>query len=306
VIRSDGSVSDGPTGRFRRTHRQSPRVLKSGAVSGALGRRRHAIPTSEPRTLRRPARRTLLLRAGLALGLAGALALAFLVARSRDVRHAPLVPSGTTGVVVIDLSASVYESALGETLDRMARAGEEAGLVAFSDIGYELLPPGTPARELVPLLRYLRPGQGEAAGELPVNPWNDFRAGTRISAGIAVAREALLRERVSRGSIVLLSDLEILPDEVERLAAEIARLREEGMTIRIVPLSPTAEKRALIEQLTGPSAVLRDPGEAGAVRAPEERSLRGLAPWTFVLVGALLILLLAGNERALSRLEVSR
>ena len=271
-----------------------------------LGKRRQAIPTSEPRALRRPARRTLLLRAGLALGLAAALAGAFLIARSRDVRHAPLVPSGTTGIVVIDLSASVYESALGETLERMARAGEEAGLVAFSDIGYELLPPGTPARELVPLLRYLRPGQGEAAGELPVNPWVDFRAGTRISAGIMVAREALLRERVSRGSIVLLSDLEILPDEVERLAVEVARLREQGMTIRIVPLSPTPEKRALVERLTGPSALLRDPGEAGDVRAPEERSLRGAAPWAFVLVGAVLVLLLAGNERSLSRLEVSR
>jgi hypothetical protein len=268
--------------------------------------RRQTIPTSEPRALRRVARRTLLLRGLLALGLAGALAAAFLIARDRDVRHAPLVPSGTTGVVVIDLSASVYESALGETLERMAAAGESAGLVAFSDTGYELLPPGTPARELVPMLRYLRPTEGEAAGDLPVNPWADFRAGTRISAGLQIAREALVRERAPNGSIVLISDLEILPDEVERLASEIARLRGDGMTIRIVPLAPSAEKRALVERLTGPSALLRDPGEAGAVRAPEERTLRGLAPWAFVFVGALLVLLLAWNERALTRLDVSR
>jgi hypothetical protein len=268
--------------------------------------RSHSIPISEPRPLRRAARRTLLLRAALALGLASALVLAFLVARSRDVRHAPLVPSGTTGIVVIDLSASVYESALGDTLERMARAGEQAGLVAFSDVGYELLPPGTPARELVPMLRYLKPGQGEAAADLPVNPWASFRAGTRISAGLQVAREALIRERIADGSIVLISDLEILPDEVERLATEIARLRQEGVSIRIVPLAPTAEKRALIERLTGPAALLRDPGEAGAVRAPEQRSLRGAAPWLFIVIGALLVLLLAGNERALSRLEVSR
>jgi hypothetical protein len=267
---------------------------------------RHTIPTSEPRPLRRAARRTLFLRAALALGLAGTLALAFLVARDRDVRHAPLVPSGTTGIVVIDLSASVFESALGDTLERMARAGEQAGLVAFSDVGYELLPPGTPARELVPLLRYLKPGQGEAAGELPVNPWASFRAGTRISSGLLIAREALIREGIANGSIVLISDLEILPDEVERLATEIARLRQEGVTIRIVPLAPTEEKRALIERLTGPAALLRDPGETGAVRAPEERTLRGAAPWLFIFVGAVLVLLLAGNERALSRLEVSR
>jgi hypothetical protein len=270
-------------------------------------RRGSAVPTSEAQPLRRAARRTTLIRAALALGLVGALALAFLVARSRDVRHAPLVPSGTTGIVVIDLSASVYESAMGETLRRMSRTGERAGLVAFSDVGYELVPPGTPARELVPLLRYLRPGRGEAVGELPVNPWAEFRAGTRISAGLQIAREALLRERVAhRGSIVLISDLEILPDEVERLGAEIARLQRDGVSLRIVPLAPSDEKRELIEQLTGPSALLRDPGEAGAVRAPEERTLRGTAPWTFILVGAVLVLLLAANEHSLSRLEVRR
>ena len=263
-----------------------------------------AIPASEPRALRGVFRRTALLRIGLALSLAGALALAFLMARREDVRHAPLVPSGTTGMVVVDLSASVYEAAMGETIDRMARTGERAGLVAFSDTGYELLPPGSPGRELVPLLRFLRPGPGAAAGELPPNPWSDFRAGTRISAGLAVAHEALLREGVSRGSIVLISDLEILPDEVERLAAEIGRLQEDGFTLRIVPLAPSAEKRKLIEQLTGPGALLRDPGQAGAVRAPEERRLLGDLPWPFVLAGALLVLLLAANERVLSRLEV--
>jgi hypothetical protein len=268
--------------------------------------RRQAVPTSEPGLLRRASRRTALVRGGLALGLAAALALAFFVARQEDVRYAPLVPSGTTGMVVIDLSASVYEAALGETIERMARTGERAGLVAFSDAGYELLPPGTPGRELVPLLRYLRPRPGDASGELPVNPWADFRAGTRISVGLQVAREALLRERVSRGSIVLISDLQILPDEIERLGAEIARLQREGVALRIVPLAPTPEKRALIEQLTGASALLRDPGETGAVRAPEERTLRAAAPWTFVLIAAVLVLLLAGNERALSRLDVRR
>jgi hypothetical protein len=105
---------------------------------------------------------------------------------------------------------------------------------------------------------------------------------------------------------VLISDLQILPDEIERTAAEIARLRREGISLRIVPLAPTPEKRALIEQLTGPSALLRDPGEEGAVRAPEERTLEAAAPWAFVLVAAVLVLLLAGNERALSRLEVPR
>lgn len=260
--------------------------------------RRRGIPASEPRALRRASRRTAVVRGALALALAATLALAFLVARGEDVRYAPLVPSGTTGIVVLDLSASVYENAMGDTLRRMAREGERIGLVAFSDSAYELLPPGSPARELLPLLRYFRP-------DIPASPWQQFRAGTRISTGLEVAHEALRRVgRVSEGSIVLISDLEILPGEIESLGEQIALLRRDGSRIRIVPLFPTPEKRALVEQLTGPASLLRGPGRAGAVRSPEERSVRAAAPWQFVFAAALLVLLLAGNERALARLEV--
>src|SRR6266542_6353704 len=177
-----------------------------------------AIPASEGARLRPAVRRTSVVRVALAVALVGALALAFVAARGYDVRHAPLVPSGTTGMVVLDMSASVYEGAMEETLQKMSRTGEQAGLVVFSDDAYELLPPGTPGRELLPVLRYLKPSG--TAGALPVNPWQDFRAGTKISAGLAVAREALQREGVHDGTVVLISDLEILPDEVDRLGGE--------------------------------------------------------------------------------------
>lgn len=263
-----------------------------------------AIPATEAARLRPARRRTTLVRTALALLLVGALALALLVARTYDVRRAPLVPSGTTGMVVLDMSASVYEGAMDETLRKLVDTGERAGLVVFSDAAYELLPPGTPARELLPILRFLQPAAG-SGGELPVNPWQDFRAGTQISAGLRAAREALVRENVHRGSVILISDLEILPDEVERLGAEIAELRRTGISVRIVPLGPTPEKLARIEALTGPSALLRESGGAGKVRAPEG-SVRAAVPWTFVLVGLLLVLLLGTNERALARLEVRR
>ena len=105
---------------------------------------RTPIPTTEPERLRPAARRTAVLRAVLALALVGVLAAAVLVARSIDPRHAPLVPSGTTGMLVLDLSASVYEDAFGQTIRKLARSGERTGVVAFSDAAYELLPPGTP------------------------------------------------------------------------------------------------------------------------------------------------------------------
>ena len=159
---------------------------------------RRGIPTSEPAPLRHAVRRKTIVRIVLALALVGALAIAFLLARRADVRHAPLVPSGTTGMVVLDLSASVYESAFGPTLEKMATSGERAGLVVFSDAAYEVLPPGSPGRELLPYLRFFRPAPNSTTGSFPPNPWQDFRAGTRISQGLAVAREALVRRPGTR------------------------------------------------------------------------------------------------------------
>ncbi|MEO5790622.1 MAG: vWA domain-containing protein [Gaiellaceae bacterium] len=264
------------------------------------------IPSSEPERLRRPARRTTVIRAALALGLLSMCVLAFLEARTIDPRRAPLVPSGTTGILVLDLSASVYEDAFGQTIRKLARAGEETGVVAFSDAGYELLPPGTPARELLPLLRFFNPEAASSTATLPVDPWQDFRAGTQISEGLKVAHEALLREHARKGSIVLVSDLEIVPDEVVRLADAVADLRRDGVRLRIVPLFPTPEKYARIKQIIGESSFLRESSPASPVAAPEGRSLRYAAPWTFLLLGAALVLLLAANERLLLRLELRR
>lgn len=261
------------------------------------------VPSSEPERFRRAARRTTGVRAALAVGLVATIVLAFLQARSIDPRRAPLVPSGTTGILVLDLSASVYEDGFGQTIRKLAGAGEKTGVVAFSDAAYELLPPGTPAHELLPLLRFFNAEASSSTATLPVDPWQDFRAGTRISEGLKLAHEALLRERASKGSIVLVSDLEILPDEVVRLADAAADLRRDGVRLRIVPLFPTPEKYARIRQIVGESSFLRESSAASPVAAPETRSLRYAAPWTFLLIGTVLVLLLAVNEGMLSRLE---
>lgn len=264
--------------------------------------RRGAIPASEPGRLRHSARRTTLLRVGLALALCAALALTVLVARRYDVRHAPLVASGSSGMIVLDLSASVFEGGFEATVRKLVETDERAGLVVFSDAAYELLPPGSSGRELEPLLRFFKPTTSALP---PPNPWDEFRAGTRISVGLETAREALVREG-SRGTIVLLSDLEILPDEVQRLVRVLADLRRDGFQVRIVPLFPSEEKRALVEQLIGRSAFLPEPEEAEAVQTPAEKSIVGDLPWAFLLVGAVLVLVLATNERLLSRLEVGQ
>jgi hypothetical protein len=265
---------------------------------------RRGIPASETDAFRRLARRTLLLRLALGLALAAAFALAVLVAFRQDVRHAPLVPSGTTGILVLDMSSSVYEGALDQTVAKLAETDERTGLVVFSDSAYELLPPGSPGRELFPLLRYFRP---RPDATLPTNPWEDWRGGTQISVGLSVAHEALRREHVERGSVVLVSDLEILPDEVARISQVVGELQNDGIEIRIVPLFPSAEKRRLVAQLVGKDAFLPEPEEGGKVLASQqERAFTAAAPWLFLLAGGLLVALLAANERVLSRLEVRK
>jgi hypothetical protein len=238
----------------------------------------------------------------LGLALVASLALALLVAFRQDVRQAPLVPEGTTGMLVLDLSASVYEGALDTTIAKLTKTDERTGLVVFSDSAYELLPPGSPSRELESLQRFFK---AKPDGTLPPNPWEDFRAGTRISVGMEFARQSLHRENVTNGSIVLVSDLEILPDEIARLSEVLAQIREDGFQLRIVPLFPSDEKRMLIEQLVGKEPFLSEPEEA-EVKAPEERSIVPGAPWLFLLAAGLLVALLTVNEGVLTRLDVRR
>lgn len=263
-----------------------------------------AIPTSEPGRARRAVRRTAALRIAFALATLGALVVALLVARGEDVRRAPLVPSGKTGLLVLDLSASTSEVAFAQTIEMLANGDEEVGLVVFSDASYEVLPTGSPGRELLPLLRYFAVVEGK---QPPAHhPWEEFRAGTRISEGLRVGGEILRAEGAENGSILLVSDFEILPDEIQRLADQVALLRNDGVEIRLVPLDPTPERRARMEAVLGGSAILRESSSDAPVRAPESRSLESAAPWAFVAVAALLVALVSANEALLPRLEVRR
>lgn len=266
---------------------------------------RAPIPTSEPERVRRARRRTLVLRAALGAALVSTLAGAFLAARAEGVRQTPLVPEGKTGIVVLDISASTSEAAFGQTIEKLSRGDERVGLIAFSDTAYELLPPGTPSKELLPLLRYFLPG---ADGSEPPaqNPWDAFRAGTRVSEGLRLAGEVFERERVSDGSILLISDFEILPDEIQRVAEQVALLRGDGIDVRLVPLNPNPDRRARMNAILGRSAVLRDEEPDAEVRPPEAESLAAVAPWAFVGVALLLVGFLATNEGLLARMEARR
>lgn len=265
---------------------------------------RDGIPTGEGRDLRRSMRRTALLRAVFALALLAALAFAYALTRDADVRRSSLVPGETTAMLALDLSASIGDfRRVGDTLRRVAREEEHAGLVVFSDGAYELLPPGTPGRELERFARFFTPGEN---GEYPTNPWDvsGFRGGTSISSGLAAAQEALAREGISRGSILLASDLDVEADS-ERVSEVVTAILGIGTEIRVIPVGALPRHVAFFERLLGRAAFLAegDEPEAPVATAGEKRP-GGVLPWSFLAVAALAIALLAANERLLSRLEV--
>ena len=261
-----------------------------------------ALPHGELTALRRPIRRTMALRVTLGLALAAVFLAAFAHSRERDARPDPLLPPGSMGMIVLDLSASAgLQAGFGELLRRVAAADEPTGMVAFSDVAYELVPPGTPGRDFAPLIRFFAKG-------ITANPWASFQTGTNLSGGLEAARAALERDGVERGAILLASDLEFFPDDVPRLTATLGEMRADGIALRILPLGAREEQRQFFERVVGPGIFVEPAEAAAAASAGEAEGRFRLAeedtPWLFACLVLVLGLLLAANERACGRLRL--
>jgi hypothetical protein len=263
-----------------------------------------AVYSHDAETLRAVSLRTRLLSVLIALGAVTLLVIATASARGLNTGP-PRLLSGQAGILVIDLSASIGEDdyeGIRRTVRRLIDEDASVGLVVFSDVGYELLPPGTPASELRPLLRLLVPRRPtlDDAG-LPVNPWaQSFRAGTRISTALALARDVLVRDKVKNGFILLASDLVTAPQDVPDLARTLNELRRQSIPIRVVALSPLRDGRAVFEGLLGKSALI----EPSQLRNPQPvwEKRRVELPMEFLVLGGLLFGVLAAHERFAGRL----
>jgi hypothetical protein len=262
-----------------------------------------AVGTHDVPSFRSASRRALALRVLFAGGAAFLLAAAVASARDLDPNDRGLLPAGTTGVVVLDLSLSIVDDQSGvvrSTLQTLVDADAPVGLVVFSDLPYELLPPGTPSKELRPIIRMLTPN---ADGKV-VNPWSDaFRAGTRISAALDLAHDMLVADRVKDGSILLVSDLETAPDDVPDTAKVLNRIQRSGTPVRLLALGPSSDARALFGGILGPGAFT--PLVEGPVRAAEPPDARRRPlPRTLLLLGLLFLVALAAHERYAGRLAL--
>jgi hypothetical protein len=243
-----------------------------------------SIPLADAAVLHAPARRTFAVRAALAALCVGAALAVVFVARHPHTRTIVPLPAHADTILVLDLSASISSdtfSRIGGTLAALARSGTRLGLVVFSDQAYEAFPPGTPAADLAPFVRYFTlPAQRSPgfAPAFPDNPWGStFTGGTKISAGLDLAHEIALAGG-KRAAVVLVSDLDDDPGDLPRLASVLLAYRRDHVPVRIVGLDASPDDVALYTRLLSPQPVV--------VKAPTlaEAPPRDMTPVPWVLL----------------------
>ena len=265
---------------------------------GAEGK---AFRLADLRAFEGEARHARRIRTAFALALLGAAVAAFVVAPVAPGRR--FLPSDTVGIVVLDISASIkpgYYYRIEHELATLAATRERFGLVLVSDVAYEALPPGTPASELKPLLRFFAPPTGNSGasggGDQPRSPWEQwFSAGTNLSAGLFLAADMLHQEHVKRGGVVLISDLADDPADVGRVANAVLLFQQSHIPLEIVALNPTPADAEFFKNLLG-KAITQ---QATLPTSAEARGKLGLVasfPRGLALAAAALIVLLAANE----------
>lgn len=247
------------------------------------------IPLADLPALAHQAARTRVLRRAAAAAALASLAFALGLTLRGDDDGVPYLPPGSDAIVVLDVSASISSDTFARidaTLSRLVRGGGRYGLVLFSDTAYQALPPGTPAVELERFRRFFRVEPRRFAGAQalpPRGPWTDaFSAGTRISTGLGLARDIVLRERLGRPAVLLVSDLDNDAGDLDRLTSVVLAFRESRIPLEVVGLNPSPEDERFVRRL------LPRGGEIALAPLPEEHVAGAHEPFSAALVAVAL------------------
>jgi hypothetical protein len=258
------------------------------------------VPLADPRPLLSLLRRGRILRVVLALGLVIAALLAIAAANRLRAQPAPVALPNTSSILVVDISSSITSDVFRQiehTIHSAARSGDRYGLVVFSDVAYEALPPGTPARELARVARYFDAREAQPSDP---SPWTaTFSGGTRISTGLALAAEVARRDRLTRPAVLLVSDLDDDPNDVPALRRELEELERRGVAVSVVGLNPAPEDERFFARLLAEPESLRH----ATVDERAEPTARARFPVAFVALAALLAVSLAAHELWRARLR---
>jgi hypothetical protein len=267
-----------------------------------------AVPYTGAQSLARVAARTTVARVLLALALIALVVLTALAARHPQVNKHPLLPANAGGIVVLDLSASISEdtySRIGQELQKLVDAGGRYGLVVFSANAYEALPPGSPASELKPLIRYFVLPTQTTPGEQPTyprNPWSrSFTSGTQIARGLDLARQIEVDGHAKHPTVVLISDLQDDSSDSSRLNDVLTAYKHDGVKLYIVPLNATESD--LQRYASVAVKTLSTPGFTPG--PPTSAPARSSFPMLLVALTVVVALLLGVNEVRAARLRWS-
>jgi hypothetical protein len=292
---------------------------------------RQAIPLADLRALLEPVRRTAVVRWVLAAGLVVVLVVAAILAQRPASSEVTLERAGRSGMVVLDMSASIGSPRrrMVEPFEYLADSGQEFGLVLFSGNAYEAAPPGTSGAELRGFVRALAPfaqvcvaqerqacpprtrrveagtPEAERIEQARRNtPWTEsFRGGTTISAGLLLARQALERHGMKDRGVLLVSDLDDSGLDLPALTRELITYRREKIPLYLVALSPFDEDRFFFERMVGREAFVdRADLAPGRLANERERAERAGVPEGLAALAFFLLMLLAVNEHFCARL----
>jgi hypothetical protein len=267
------------------------------------------VPLPGSRALSRAGVRTRVIRAILAAALVLLVLAAALAARHPRTRQPAVLPVRSGDMVVLDLSASISSdtfSRIGQTLRTLVATHGRYGLVIFSNVAYEALPPGSPASDLEPFIRYFTvptestPG---AAAAIPLNPWtNSFSYGTRISAGLDLAHRILVADGLSRARVVLISDLADDPADLQQLNQVASSEYGRGRThLGVVALNATPDDEAFFRRLA--DAAITDASPSPSKPAPPAATAPTSLPTALAAAIIATLLTLAGHTLWSARLR---
>jgi hypothetical protein len=291
---------------------------------------RQAIPLADAAALRDPVRRTAIIRWVLAGALVVVVVIAAVLAQRPASSEIVLAKGGRSGVVVLDLSASIGSPRrrITEPFEYLARTGQEFGLVLFSGTAYEAAPPGTSSTELRGIMNALSPFanvcvamerapcpphtrrvepdsvEADRIRRESVTPWTEnFRGGTVISSGLILARKALERHNMTERGVLLVSDLDDSLLDIPQLTRELITYREQHIPLNVVALDPFDEDRFYFERMVGRGAFV-DRAQLTPRRLVDEkeRAERAGVPEGLAALALLLLTLLAVNEHFCGRL----
>jgi hypothetical protein len=115
----------------------------------------------------------------------------------------------------------------------------------------------------------------------------------------------LVRDGVKDGYVVLLSDLETAPDDVQVLTRTLQGLQRQAIRLRVVPLGASSDGLAIFEGVLGKGVFAELPTPGRIERVRETSTVSGV-PTALLALGCALFVALALHELLAGRLALPR